>query len=347
MAVTIRGAQRRAFRLFLLSGGALAAAAAAAPDARAQAQAESAAPPAIPAATSSPNPTEGTLALGVISVTAAGTAAMTEGTGSYAAPNTLTPSATGLPLTPRELPQWVGIVTTQEIIDQNFQTLNQVVDYTTGLFAAQGNGEMRWSYFARGSEITNIQIDGVPSYVHYYARDILPPGRHGDLRPRRGGARRDRPAGGHRQSFGERQPGAQVGAGVSPDHRGDRRLDLRQRTGDLRRVQPAERGRDGARPVVAKGVGGDGPRDNLTEDRGLIYGTLDFDIGARTMRAWARYTPGRTSTTTAGAASGPGSTARSTTSTATARPRSGGSIPTARPRPAISTSSTGWITAGR
>ena len=30
---------------------------------------------------------------------------------------------------------------------------------------------------------------------------------------------------------------------------------------------------------MVEGVGGDGPRDNLTDDRGLIYGTLDFDIG--------------------------------------------------------------------
>ena len=220
------------------------------------------------------------LTLETIDITAA-RAGATEGTGSYAAEG-VTPSATGLPLTQRELPQSVSIITNQEITDQNFQTLNEVVDYTPGLFAAQGNGEFRWSYYARGSEITNLQVDGVPGYVHFYARDILP---QDDM------AIYDRVEvvrGATGLLEGTGNPSASVNL-------------VRKRAFDTREISAETAATtygsaqvifDASTPLneagtirgrmVAKGVGGDGPRDNLTGDRGLIYGTLDFDIGDRT-----------------------------------------------------------------
>ena len=77
-------------------------------------------------------------------------------------------------VTPRETPQSVSVVTQQAIIDQNAQTLTEVLDFTTGVTAIQGNGEVRFGYFARGSEIVNMQIDGLASWMHWYMRDINP-----------------------------------------------------------------------------------------------------------------------------------------------------------------------------
>lgn len=223
---------------------------------------------------------DGTLALDTIDITAAGQVA-TENTGSYAATG-VTPSATGLPLTPRELPQSVSITTQQEIIDQNYQTLNEAIDFIPGLTAQQGNGEMRWMYYARGSEIVNLQYDGVPSYVHFYARDAVPQddlAMYDRIEVIRGATGllegtgnpsasinlvRKRPLD-FRQMIGE--------AGVTSYGSGHLMLDA---TSPLNAAGTV-RGR-----LVADGTFGEGARDNLTEDRGLLYGTLDFDLGDRT-----------------------------------------------------------------
>ena len=228
--------------------------------------------------TTDTDPTAG-VTLDTIDVTASG--GVTEGTGSYAAEDVL-PSATGLPLTSRETPQSVSIVTQQRLIDQNLRTLNEVVDFTPGLVAAQGNGEFRWSYSARGSTIENLQFDGVPSYVHFYARDVLPQDDmaiYDRVEVVRGATGllegvgnpsasinmvRKRPLA-DRQVFGE--------AGATNYGSGTLTFDASSPLNGEGTV----RGR-----VVADGTFGDGPRDNLTDDRGIAYGIVEFDLGELT-----------------------------------------------------------------
>jgi outer membrane receptor for ferric coprogen and ferric-rhodotorulic acid len=220
------------------------------------------------------------LTLQTIDVLAAGGAA-TEGTGSYDAEGVL-PSATGLPLSARETPQSVSIVTQQELVDQNLQTLNQVVEYTPGLVSTQGNGEYRFAYYARGSSIENQQIDGVSSYVHFYARDVLP---QDDM------AMYDRVEvvrGATGLLEGTGNPSASVNMVLK------RPLAFRQVFGEAGATSYGS-GRlvlDASSPLnaegtvrgrfVASGVAGEGARDNLTDDRGLLYGLVEFDIGDRT-----------------------------------------------------------------
>lgn len=70
-------------------------------------------------------------------------------------------TATGLGLTVSETPQSVSILTSQRIIDQNLTTISQIVNNAVGV---SGNelDDVRNSFYARGFEITNYQVDGVP-----------------------------------------------------------------------------------------------------------------------------------------------------------------------------------------
>jgi len=222
---------------------------------------------------------DGSLALDTIIVT--GTGATTEGTGAWTAPD-VTPSATGLPLTERELPQSVSITTSQQIEDQNFQTLDQALEYTPGITAVRGNGEMRWSYFARGSEITNLQYDGVPTFIHWFARDANP---QDDLALYE---RIEVVRGATGLLEGTGNPSASVNL-VRKRPFADRQVST---DFSLTNYGSAELTFDASTPLnqagtirgrfVGNALGGDGPRDNLTDERVLLYGTLDVDIGDAT-----------------------------------------------------------------
>lgn len=70
-------------------------------------------------------------------------------------------TATGLGLTVRETPQSVTVVTQQRILDQNLDTIADVVRNTAGVSMTEVD-DVRNIFNARGFEITNYQIDGVP-----------------------------------------------------------------------------------------------------------------------------------------------------------------------------------------
>lgn len=86
----------------------------------------------------------------------------TENTGSYTseAPTT---SATRLPLTLRETPQSVSIITRQRIEDQNLKNFNDVMEQTVGISRSQvGDVDTGYTtYYSRGFSINNYQLDGV------------------------------------------------------------------------------------------------------------------------------------------------------------------------------------------
>lgn len=81
--------------------------------------------------------------------------------GSYTLPDAID-TATGLGLTVRETPQSVSIMTAQRILDQNLITVKDVITNAVGVSANEFD-DVRNSFFARGFEIRNTQVDGVPA----------------------------------------------------------------------------------------------------------------------------------------------------------------------------------------
>lgn len=116
----------------------------------------------------------GAVELGATSVSAQGSAlegiATTEGTGSYTTGSMNT--ATKLPLSIRETPQSVTVVTRQRMDDQNMTDLNDVVKNTTGVIV-QSYGPERVSYVARGFSVDNLMYDGLPTDVSTYTQDVV------------------------------------------------------------------------------------------------------------------------------------------------------------------------------
>lgn len=82
-------------------------------------------------------------------------------TGIYTLPNRID-TATGLGLTLRETPQSVSVVTAQRILDQNLTTVADVIENGVGVTISEID-DVRNNFFARGFEIQNYQIDGVPT----------------------------------------------------------------------------------------------------------------------------------------------------------------------------------------
>ncbi|MXO64303.1 TonB-dependent siderophore receptor [Altererythrobacter endophyticus] len=70
-------------------------------------------------------------------------------------------SATGLGLTIRETPQSVTVMTAQRMEDQGIRTLSDVVNNAAGV-SARSLDSSRNGFSARGFDINNYQIDGVP-----------------------------------------------------------------------------------------------------------------------------------------------------------------------------------------
>jgi outer membrane receptor for ferric coprogen and ferric-rhodotorulic acid len=71
-------------------------------------------------------------------------------------------SATPLALSLRETPQSVSVVTLQRIEDQNLRSVTDIVNNTTGVSVNQYETN-RAGFTARGFDIDNLQIDGIPT----------------------------------------------------------------------------------------------------------------------------------------------------------------------------------------
>ncbi|MBD8680505.1 TonB-dependent siderophore receptor [Pseudomonas sp. CFBP 13719] len=85
----------------------------------------------------------------------------TEGSQSYTTGAMAT--ATKLPLSLRETPQSVTVITRQRMDDQAMTSINDAVRATPGLFLNYANGPGRQAYSARGFDIDNLMYDGIPS----------------------------------------------------------------------------------------------------------------------------------------------------------------------------------------
>ncbi|OCW19319.1 TonB-dependent siderophore receptor [Pseudomonas aylmerensis] len=100
------------------------------------------------------------LELGATTVSGLSLGAATENSGSYT--TGVMQTATKLPLSLRETPQSVTVITRQRMDDQAMRSLDDVVQATPGLrmsAARPANSE----FFARGFPITNIMFDGLPT----------------------------------------------------------------------------------------------------------------------------------------------------------------------------------------
>lgn len=87
--------------------------------------------------------------------------ATTEGSQSYTTGSMAT--ATKLPLTLRETPQAVTVITRQRMDDQAMTSINDVVKATPGLFLNFASGPGRETYTSRGFDIDNLMYDGIPA----------------------------------------------------------------------------------------------------------------------------------------------------------------------------------------
>ncbi|XEG75502.1 TonB-dependent siderophore receptor [Pseudomonas sp. abacavir_1] len=97
-------------------------------------------------------------------------AATTEGSGSYTTKAMRT--STKIPMSIRETPQSVSVVTRQRMDDQGMNDLNDAVKGVTGL-TVQQYGPARVSYASRGFDVDNIMYDGLPTSISTYTQDVI------------------------------------------------------------------------------------------------------------------------------------------------------------------------------
>lgn len=205
----------------------------------------------------------------------------TENSGEYTTSGS-SGTAAGLALTVKETPQSMTVTTNQQIVDQNMETLDEVIEWTPGLSAMQGNGEFRWSFIARGSIVENQQFDGVPNYVHYYSRDVNPQedmAMYDRVEVVRGATGLLEGSGSPAASVNlvRKMPTAEHQSSVEAAFSSFDNVRMVYDTSGPISSDGRLRGR-----FVASGLTGDGQRDNLRDDRGLLYGVLEYDLTEQT-----------------------------------------------------------------
>ncbi|WP_070885714.1 TonB-dependent siderophore receptor [Pseudomonas argentinensis] len=99
--------------------------------------------------------------LGATEITNTQLGSTTEGSRSYTTGAMST--ATKLPMTMRETPQAVTVITRQRMDDMGMTSINDAIDATPGVFLSYSSGPGRQTYYARGFEIDNLMYDGIPS----------------------------------------------------------------------------------------------------------------------------------------------------------------------------------------
>lgn len=108
----------------------------------------------------------GTLQLGETSIVGHELGETTENTGSYTTGAMQT--ATKLPLTLRETPQSVSVVTRKRMDDKAMTTISDVAQSAPGIFLNSSGGAGRPTFSARGFDVDNILYDGFPtSFLTY------------------------------------------------------------------------------------------------------------------------------------------------------------------------------------
>ncbi|MCY1397569.1 Ferripyoverdine receptor [compost metagenome] len=112
--------------------------------------------------TANPSEKPAAVALDATNINSDALGETTENTGSYTTGATAT--ATKLPLSLRETPQSVSVVTRQLMEDQNLTDISDVLMMTPGISSNHRDSE-RYTFYSRGFEIQNFMYDGIPSQV--------------------------------------------------------------------------------------------------------------------------------------------------------------------------------------
>ncbi|MEX5508007.1 TonB-dependent siderophore receptor [Pseudomonas paralactis] len=113
-----------------------------------------------------PQVAETALELGATSITGQGLTSTTENSGSYTTGAMQT--ATKLPLSLRETPQSVSVVTRKRMDDKVMTNISDVVKSTPGLFLNNAGGAGRPTFSSRGFDVDNIMYDGFPTSFQTY-----------------------------------------------------------------------------------------------------------------------------------------------------------------------------------
>ena len=109
-----------------------------------------------------PVPEDNVMQLEALSISGKAPGSTTEGTGSYTTYSSS--SSTRLNLTAKETPQSLTVMTRQRLDDQKLRTLNEVLEQTPGITASHTSiGAENNTYWSRGFQINNFEIDGVPT----------------------------------------------------------------------------------------------------------------------------------------------------------------------------------------
>ncbi len=104
----------------------------------------------------------GALQLGTVSISGMAPGSTTEGTGLYTTYSSS--SSTRLNLTQKETPQSLTVITRQRLDDQKLTNLTEVLEATPGITVLRvGVGAENDTYWSRGFQINNFEIDGVPT----------------------------------------------------------------------------------------------------------------------------------------------------------------------------------------
>ena len=104
------------------------------------------------------SPSADPLQLDATTISGKALGAITEGTHAYT--TGLSASATGLPLSLRDTPQSVTVITRQQLDDQGANGIAEVLRRAPGI-SVQNYDSERWEFSSRGAPITNFQYDGV------------------------------------------------------------------------------------------------------------------------------------------------------------------------------------------
>lgn len=229
---------------------------------------------------------EATLAPVTVVARSDGLDGVTEGTGAYI-PAGPVAAASPLALPIRETPQSVSVMTSQRMEDQQLTTIRQTLEQTPGITLVS-SGTERFQATSRGYQITNYQLDGVNSHSDY------------------GGA-----AGPASQSLADMAmfdrvelvrgaAGLATGAG---DPSGAVNMVRKKPTRNLQIAVDGSAGSwdsqrgvlDVSGPLNASGTlrgrligvaqGGDGFTDHYNQDKHLVYGVVEADLGDATRLA--------------------------------------------------------------
>ncbi|WP_347905538.1 TonB-dependent siderophore receptor [Pseudomonas purpurea] len=107
-------------------------------------------------------PSTNAMQLDALTISGKAPGSTTEATGSYTTQSSS--SSTRLNLTPRETPQSLTVMTRQRLDDQRLTNLVDTLDATPGVIVLRdGMGTESDSFWSRGFQIQNVEIDGVPT----------------------------------------------------------------------------------------------------------------------------------------------------------------------------------------